>query len=52
VVVKEGDLISIDGTSGAVYLGEVEVVPSPVVQYFEGTISPDADPLVARCTGC
>jgi pyruvate,orthophosphate dikinase len=47
VVVKEGDLISIDGTSGAVYLGEVEVVPSPVVQYFEGTISPDADPLVA-----
>ena len=47
VVVKEGDLISIDGTSGAVYLGEVAVVPSPVVQYFEGTIGPDADPLVA-----
>src|SRR6202012_450234 len=34
----EGDVISIDGTSGAVYLGEVPVVPSPVVQYFEGTI--------------
>ena len=47
VVVKEGDLISIDGTSGAVYLGEVEVVPSPVVQYFEGTLAPDSDPLVA-----
>ncbi|MEP7056069.1 MAG: pyruvate, phosphate dikinase [Actinomycetota bacterium] len=47
IVVKEGDLISIDGTSGAVYLGEVEVVPSPVVQYFEGTLAPDADPLVA-----
>ncbi len=47
VVVKEGDLISIDGTSGAVYLGEVPVVPSPVVQYFEGTLAPDSDPLVA-----
>jgi pyruvate,orthophosphate dikinase len=46
-VVKEGDVISIDGTSGMVYLGEVPVVPSPVVQYFEGTIKADADPLVA-----
>jgi pyruvate, orthophosphate dikinase len=43
----EGDVISIDGTSGAVYLDEVPVVPSPVVQYFEGTIESDADPLVA-----
>jgi pyruvate,orthophosphate dikinase len=47
VVVNEGDTISIDGSSGAVYLGEVEVVPSPVVEYFEGTLAPDADPLVA-----
>ena len=46
-VVKEGDVISIDGTSGMVYLGEVPVVPSPVVQYFEGSIKADADPLVA-----
>jgi pyruvate,orthophosphate dikinase len=46
-VVKEGDVISIDGTSGVVYLGEVPVVPSPVVQYFEGKIKSDADPLVA-----
>ncbi|KUN05196.1 pyruvate phosphate dikinase [Streptomyces yokosukanensis] len=35
-VVEEGDLISIDGSSGKVYLGEVPVVPSPVVEYFEG----------------
>jgi len=35
-VVAEGDVISVDGTSGAVYLGEVNVVPSPVVEYFEG----------------
>jgi pyruvate, orthophosphate dikinase len=46
ITVNEGDVISIDGTSGAVYLGEVAVVPSNVVQYFEGTLSPDADELV------
>ncbi|HEX7105406.1 MAG TPA: pyruvate, phosphate dikinase [Acidothermaceae bacterium] len=46
-VVGEGDVISIDGTSGVVYLGEVPVVPSPVVEYFEGNLKPDADPLVA-----
>src|SRR4051812_22678657 len=45
--IKEGDVLSIDGTSGAVYLGEVPVVPSPVVEYFEGNLSADADPLVA-----
>jgi pyruvate, orthophosphate dikinase len=50
VEVKEGDLISIDGSSGAVYLGEVPVVPSPVVQYFEGELdvsAGEADELVA-----
>jgi pyruvate,orthophosphate dikinase len=50
VTVAEGDVISIDGTSGAVYQGEVPVVPSPVVQYFEGELSPDdesADELVS-----
>jgi pyruvate,orthophosphate dikinase len=45
--ISEGDVISIDGTSGNVYLGEVPVQPSSVVQYFEGTVSPDCDPLVA-----
>ncbi len=45
--VNEGDVISIDGTTGAVYVGEVPVRPSPVVRYFEGEIAPDADPLVA-----
>ena len=46
-VVSEGDVISIDGSSGAVYLGEVAVVPSPVVQYFEGGLAPESDELVA-----
>ena len=40
-VVNEGDVISIDGTSGEVYLGEVPVMPSPVVQYFEGELDPE-----------
>ena len=48
-VFAEGTVISIDGTSGEVFLGEVPVVPSPVVRYFEGEIDPDsaeADELV------
>jgi pyruvate,orthophosphate dikinase len=47
LVVREGDVISIDGTSGAVYLGEVPVVASPVVEYFEGNLDPSADELVS-----
>ena len=39
-VVREGDVVSVDGTSGAVYLGAVPVRPSPVVQYFEGELEP------------
>ncbi len=49
ITINEGDVISIDGTSGAVYLGEVPVVPSPVVEYFEGNVDPlaaDADDLI------
>ena len=46
VVINEGDVLSIDGTSGNVYLGEVPVAASPVVQYFEGGLAADADDLV------
>ena len=42
ITVAEGDMISVDGTSGAVYLGAVPVVPSPVVRYFEGELRPGA----------
>jgi pyruvate, orthophosphate dikinase len=45
-VVNEGDMISIDGSTGRIYLGELPVTPSPVVQYFEGTVAPESDPLV------
>ncbi|MBN9326088.1 MAG: pyruvate, phosphate dikinase, partial [Cellulomonas sp.] len=34
-VVKEGDVIAIDGTTGEVFLGDVPVVPSPVSTYLE-----------------
>ncbi|MCO8269994.1 pyruvate, phosphate dikinase [Actinoplanes sp. TRM 88003] len=48
-VVHEGDVISIDGTTGRVYRGEVPVRPSEVVQYFEGDLDPGLanEPLVA-----
>jgi pyruvate,orthophosphate dikinase len=43
ITVSEGDVISIDGTSGVVYLGEIPVVSSEVVRYFEGELQPDSD---------
>ncbi len=49
VELKEGDTVSIDGTTGEVFAGEVPVVPSPVTHYFEGELSADdteADELV------
>jgi pyruvate,orthophosphate dikinase len=46
-VVKEGDLLSIDGTSGKIYLGEVPAQPSQVVRYFEGELEPESSPLVS-----
>src|SRR5712671_478867 len=49
VTVSEGDMISIDGTSGVVYTGEVPVVSSAVVRYFEGELHPhseEADDLI------
>jgi pyruvate,orthophosphate dikinase len=46
-VITEGDVISIDGSTGEVFLGAVPVVPSPVVEYFEGRLFPtDDDDLV------
>ncbi|MEU8134315.1 pyruvate, phosphate dikinase [Streptodolium elevatio] len=49
IEVGEGDVISVDGTSGCVYLGEAPVVPSAVVDYFEGRTAPtdgESDALV------
>lgn len=41
--IREGDVISIDGTTGDVYAGEVPVVDSAVVQYFNGDLTPRSD---------
>ena len=35
VTVREGDVLSIDGSTGEVYVGELAVTPSPVVRYLE-----------------
>jgi pyruvate, orthophosphate dikinase len=39
IVIKEGDMISIDGSTGHVYLGELAVVPSPVSNYLENGLA-------------
>jgi pyruvate,orthophosphate dikinase len=47
--IYEGDIISIDGTTGIVYLGAVPVVASSVTSYLEGRVSAEsehASPLV------
>ncbi len=41
-VVSQGDVISIDGKTGRVYLGEMPVVASPLVRFFEGTFDASA----------
>ncbi|HLN76162.1 MAG TPA: pyruvate, phosphate dikinase, partial [Nocardioidaceae bacterium] len=46
-VVSEGDVISIDGTTGEVFKGEVPVRDSLVVRHFEGDERAEGDELVA-----
>lgn len=41
-VVREGEVISIDGSTGCVYLGEISVTQSPVTSYLEGKLSANA----------
>ncbi|WP_375490402.1 pyruvate, phosphate dikinase [uncultured Jatrophihabitans sp.] len=43
---REGDVISIDGTTGEVFAGAVPVVDSPVVRYFEDGAVEESDDLV------
>jgi pyruvate,orthophosphate dikinase len=40
-VIEEGDQISIDGTSGAVYAGKIPLQQPPIVDYFNGVLDPD-----------
>ena len=43
----EGDVISIDGTTGEVYLGAVPVTDSVVLRHLEGTATEEAGDLVS-----
>jgi pyruvate,orthophosphate dikinase len=45
-VVAEGDLISIDGATGHVYVGSVPVRPSRVARFLDGTLPAGDDPLL------
>ncbi len=49
LTVKEGDPISLDGIAGAVFRGEVAVIPSPVVSSLDSTDDArhENDPVVA-----
>jgi pyruvate,orthophosphate dikinase len=42
IVINEGDELSIDGTSGAVYAGRIPLQPPPIVAYFDGELDPAA----------
>lgn len=42
MTLKNGDFISIDGTTGAIYQGEIATIPSPVTEYLEKRILPDS----------
>ncbi|MFQ6130598.1 MAG: pyruvate, phosphate dikinase [Armatimonadota bacterium] len=44
-VVKKGDYVSIDGTTGEVMLGDVATVPSPIMQVLEGRMKAEEAPL-------
>jgi pyruvate,orthophosphate dikinase len=45
-VVKEGQVISIDGATGEVFLGEIPVIDSPVMRYFNDDETAAGDDLV------
>ncbi|MGH3330659.1 MAG: pyruvate, phosphate dikinase [Nocardioidaceae bacterium] len=46
VTVAEGDVISIDGTTGEIFAGDVPVADSLVVRHFEGDARAEGDELV------
>lgn len=46
--INEGDVISIDGSTGSVFLGSVPVVASPVTSYLQGEMAPsEFTPVIA-----
>ena len=47
-VLEEGDFIGIDGFDGEVYLGEVGVQPSEIIQVFSGNLPAEGSDLFQR----
>lgn len=41
IIVKEGDFISIDGTTGEIFAGHLDTAPSEVTQVLSGNLSPE-----------
>ena len=50
VEIHEGDLLSVDGTTGRLYLGALEVCPSPVARSLETDAPDEGDALVHAVT--
>jgi pyruvate,orthophosphate dikinase len=50
VELHEGDLLSVDGTTGRLYLGALEVCPSPVARSLETDAPDEGDALVHAVT--
>ncbi len=44
-VIREGDYISIDGTAGVVYEGDIPVVDSDIIRVVRGELKPEDSPL-------
>ena len=40
IVIKEGDYITIDGTTGEIFLGEIDTAPSEVIRVLSGKMKP------------
>jgi pyruvate,orthophosphate dikinase len=50
VVIREGDVISVDGTSGQLYRGALQVCPSPVARALEADTTDESDALIQAVT--
>jgi pyruvate,orthophosphate dikinase len=50
VLIREGDEISIDGSTGEVFLGAMPVVPSPVATYIESGLAAALDSVDGETT--
>ncbi|GAA2161698.1 pyruvate, phosphate dikinase [Pedococcus bigeumensis] len=50
-VIVAGEVVSVDGTTGRVYRGALDVRPSPVARALEDGADPEASPLVLAVTG-